>query len=228
MVTDTDSHRRLHASTWYPADPDGLAIATGAVVFFAGSAVLTLSGQPGASTPVPWLVSHFLWVVATGLVAVGTLALRRRRPALDTGLPGTVAAGAFALATLHALQWTAWAYVDVYARRHGAHGTFHGPLLHPFGTAHALMFGILLGTGVAALALALSRTGMPRRLVTVVGVVVGAALVVAATAGLLTVADVRTPVSLATVLLTAVGFAWLFGAGFSVRRADAPTPDDAR
>jgi len=223
MATDTDSRRRLDVSSWDRGGPDGLAIATGAVVFFAGSAVLTLSGQPGASTPVPWLGSHFLWVVATGLVAVGTLALSRHRPAVETGLPGRVAAGAFALATLHALQWTAWTYVDVYARRHGAHGSFHGPLLHPFGTAHALLFGILLGTGVAALALALSRTAVTPRRYASAGVLGGSTLVVAAAVALLTVADVRTPVSLATVLLTAGGFAWLFGAGLSVRGAAPPS-----
>ncbi len=221
METDAEPRRRLHASPLRRPRTAGAAIALGAAVFFAGSAVLTRTGDPGASTPVPWLASHFLWVVATALVAGGTVAVTRHRPDLDTGLPGTVAAGAFGLAVLHALQWTAWTYVDVFARQHGAHGTVHGPLLHPFGTAHALLFGVLLGVGVVALAAALARGGAIGRRVEYAGLASGLAIGVAGTTALLTVADVRDPASLATVLLTAVAFAWLFGAGLSLVRADA-------
>lgn len=224
METDTETRHRTHEPTWRRSQTAGAAIALGAVVFFAGSAVLTQSGQPGASTPVPWLVSHFLWFVATGLVAVGTVALRRRRGPVRPGIAGTVAAGAFGLAVLHALQWTAWGYVDVFARQAGAHGTFHGPLLHPFGTAHAMMYGVLLGGGVLALALALARSDATGRRLEYAGLAVGTSLLVAASAGLLAVADVRTPVSLATILLTAAAFAWLFGAGLSLVRSEAPDP----
>lgn len=218
MATDAGQRHRTDGRPTPPARTGGAAIALGALVFFAGSAVLTRSGQPGASTPVPWLVSHFLWLVATGLLAVGTTAIRRHHGDRDTGLAGTVAAGAFGLATLHALQWTAWVYVDVFVRQHGAHESFHGPLLHPFGTAHALMFGILVGAGVAALAVALVSAGLTRRAVASAGVALGAALVVAASVALLTVADVREPASLATILLTAGNAAWLFAAGVSTGR----------
>jgi hypothetical protein len=221
VANEAPTSSTVHESAWAAPGTGGAAIALGAVVFFAGSAVLTQSGEPGASTPVPWMVSHFLWFVATALVAVGTVAVRRHR-AFGTGLAATVAGGAFGLAVLHALQWTAWVYVDVFARQQGAHGTFHGPLLHPFGTAHAMMYGVLLGGGIAALALALVRSGATHRLLDYAGLAVGGSLVVAASAGLLTVADVRTPVSLATILLTAGGFAWLFAAGLSVSRADGP------
>lgn len=199
-------------------------IALGAVAFFAGSAVLTRSGQPGASTPVPWIASHFLWFVATGLVAVGAVALSRRRSGAVTGLAGTVAGGAFGLAVLHALQWMAWTYVDVFARQEGAHGRLHGPLLHSFGTAHALMYGVLVGCGVAALAWALTRTRATRRAVDYAGLAVGSATAVAASAALLTVADARTLPSLATIVLLAASFTWLFVAGLSVLRADGPRP----
>lgn len=222
METESHPRHRTTVSTWSRLQTGGLAIALGAVVFFAGSAVLTGSGEPGASTPAPWLASHFLWFVATALVAVGTLAVTGRRAA-ETGLAGTVAAGTFGLAVLHALQWTAWVYVDVYARWHGAHDTFHGPLLHPFGTAHALMYGVLLGGGILALALALARSGATGRRLAYGGLAVGTSLLLAASAGLLTVADARTPVSLATILLTAAGFAWLFGAGLSLVRTDPTT-----
>lgn len=221
MEIDSEARYRTHESTWRRHQTAGAAIALGAVVFFAGSAVLTRSGTPGASTPAPWLGSHFLWVVATGLVAVGTVALARRRANDGAGLAGTVASGALGLAVLHTLQWTAWVYVDVYARQQGAHGNFHGPLLHPFGTAHAMMYGVLLGCGVIALALALARSDATSRRLDSAGIAVGASLAVASSAGLLTVADVRTPVSLAAILLTAVAFAWLFGAGLSLVRFDA-------
>lgn len=202
-------------------------IALGAVLFFAGSAVLTRSGQPGASTPDPWIASHFLWFVATGLVAVGAVALSRRRPAPGLGLAGTVTGGAFGLAVLHALQWTAWTYVDVFARQEGAHGRLHGPLLHPFGTAHALMYGVLVGCGVAALAWALTRTRVTHPLLDYAGLAVGSATAVAASAALISVADARTLPSLATVLLLAASFAWLFVAGLSVLRADGVRPGTA-
>ncbi|PSP48668.1 hypothetical protein BRC75_06125 [Halobacteriales archaeon QH_7_69_31] len=145
---------------------DGAVLAAAATVFFAGSAVLTQSGQPGASTPVPWIASHFLWFVATGLAAVGVMALSRRREAFSAGIAAPVAGGAFGLAVLDALQWTAWVYVDIFARQEAAHESLHGPLL-------------------------------------------------------VTVADVREPASLATVVLLAASWGWLLVAGVALGR-DGP------
>ena len=200
---------------------DGAVLAAAATVFFAGSAVLTQSGQPGASTPVPWMASHFLWFVATGLAAVGVLALYRRREAFGAGIAGPVAAGAFGLAVLDALQWTAWVYVDIFARQGGAHESLHGPLLHPFGTGHALMYGVLVGLGVASLAWAVDRSRPTHRLLTYGGLGVGTATAVVAAVALVTVADVREPASLATVVLLAASWGWLLVAGVALGRDGA-------
>lgn len=197
---------------------DGAPFVLAATTFFLGSGVLTRSGEPGASTPVPWLVSHASWVVATAFVAVGTIRVVHRIPALRTGVAGYAANGAFGLGVLHTLQWTTWVYVDVTAYRHGGHGPLLEPLLHPFGTGHMLMYGVLVGGGVASLGWALTRTAATRRVVGWTGVTVGTATVLAATASLLAVAPVRSPTSLATIALLAVAFGWLFVLGIVLHR----------
>lgn len=197
---------------------DGAAFVLAAAAFFLGSAALTRSGQPGASTPVPWMTSHASWVVATAFVAAGTVRTVRRRPALRAGVAGHAAGGAFGLGVLHALQWTAWAYVDVVAYRHGGHGRLLEPLLHPFGTGHALMYGVLVGAGVTSLAWALTRTAATPRPVDRAGIAVGATTILAATASLLTVAPVRSPTGLVTIALLAVAFGWLFVLGIVLHR----------
>lgn len=197
---------------------DGAPFVLAATAFFLGSGVLTRSGQPGASTPVPWLASHASWVVATAFVAVGTVRMVRRTPPLRTGVAGDVASGAFGLGVLHALQWTAWVYVDVTAYRHGGHGQLLEPLLHPFGTGHMLMYGVLVGVGVVALGRALTHATETHRVVDWTGIAVGTAAVLAATGALLTVAPVRSPLSLATIGLIAAAFGWLFVLGISLRR----------
>jgi hypothetical protein len=173
------------------------------------------------------MASHFLWVVATGLAAVGIAALSRRREAFGAGLAGPVAGGAFGLAVLDALQWTAWVYVDIFARQEGAHGSLRGPLLHPFGTAHALMYGVLIGVGVAALSWALGRARPTHRLLTYGGLGVRTATAVIAAGALVTLADVREPASLATVVLLAASWGWLLVAGVALGR-DGPGGSPAR
>ena len=192
---------------------DGAAFVVAAVAFFLGSGVLTQSGQPGASTPAPWMVSHALWVVATVFVALGTISLVRRTPALAAGLAGYVAGGAFGVSVLHALQWTTWVYVDVIAYGHGAHDLLFDPVLHPFGTGHALMYGVLVGGGVACLGWGLTRTRLTPPALDRAGIAVGTAAVLAAGTSLLTFAPVRSPASLATILLLAVSYGWLFALG---------------
>lgn len=205
----------------------GALLVAGAVAFFLGSGVLTRSGTPGASTPVPWMVSHALWFVATTLVTVGTATLVGAIPALRTGLAGYLASGSLGLGVLHALQWTAWVYVDVMARRTGGHELLLDPLLHPFGTAHALMYGVLVGGGVAFLGWGLAQADPTHRYVDRTGVVVGATTVLVATVSLLLVAPVRSPPVLAVIALLAVVHGWVFLVGVAVyRKASVVTDAD--
>lgn len=200
------------------AAADGTPFVVAGAVFFLGSAVLTQSGEPGASTPVPWLVSHALWTVATVVLAVGTIAVVRRFPRLKTGVAGYAASGAFGLGVLHTLQWTTWVYVDVVAYQQGAHGSLLESLFHPFGTGHMLMYGVLVGSGVAATGWGLRQLMVTQRAVDYAGIVVGAATVVAAVAALLTVSPVRSPPSLATIILLAVDYAWVAVLGITLYR----------
>lgn len=206
----------------------GLPFLAAAAAFFVGSGILTQSGQPGASTPVPWLASHAVWVVATAFVALGAFRLVRGVPELRTGTAGYAASGLFALAVLHVLQWTSWVYVDVFAYRQGSHELLSPPVLHPFGTAHMLVFAILVGSGVATLAWAFVRTDAVGRVLPWLGVAVGALTVLAAAVALLTFADVRTPASLAAIVLQAASFAWLGLVGVAlVRDRPVASPEDA-
>lgn len=205
----------------------GVLLLGAAVAFFVGSAILTRSGQPGASTPVPWLASHAMWVLATAFVTFGVLRLVRKTPALQTGTAGYAAGGLFGLGVVHALQWTAWVYVDVVAYQQGSHGLLSPPILHPFGTAHMLGFAILVGSGVATLAWALTRTDVTHRAIPRLGVAVGVLTPLAATAALLMVADVRSPVSLATIFLQAASFAWLGLLGVALVRGRPATSPEA-
>ncbi len=209
-------------------DSRGIPFLAAAAAFFVGSGILTRSGQPGASTPVPWVASHAVWVVATALVAFGTVRLVRGVPALRTGTAGYVASGLFGLGVLHALQWTSWAYVDVFAYQQGSHELLSPPVLHPFGTAHMLAFAILVGSGVATLGWALARTDHAGRVLPWLGVAVGALTVLAGTVALLTFADVRTPASLAAIVLQAASFAWLGLVGVALARDRmVASPEDA-
>jgi hypothetical protein len=205
----------------------GILFLAAAAAFFLGSGVLTRSGEPGASTPVPWLASHAIWVVATAFVALGALRLVSAVPSLQRGIAGYAASGLFGLGVLHALQWTAWVYVDVFAYRQGSHDLLSAPLLHPFGTAHMLVFAVLVGSGVATFARALAPTDVTGRAIPWLGLGIGALTVLSATVAILTVADVRTPASLAAILLQAVSFAWLGLVGIVLIR-DRPVPGPER
>jgi len=200
------------------AAADGTPFVVAGTVFFLGSAVLTRSGQPGASTPVPWLVSHALWTVATVALAAGTVAVVRRSSGLGAGVAGYVAAGAFGLGVLHTLQWTTWVYVDVVAYQQGAHEMLLEPLFHPFGTGHMLMYGVLVGGGVAATAWGLRREAATHRAIDYAGIAVGAATVLAAAVALLTLAPVRSPPSLATIGLLAACYGWITVLGVALSR----------
>lgn len=199
---------------------DGIGYVVGSVLFFLGSAVLTRSGIPGASTPTPWILSHYLWIAATATVFAGTVSVVARNSDAR-GVAGYLSLAAFGAAVLHALQWTAWVYVDVKAYTVGAHEALLEPLLHPFGSAHMLMFAVLVGGGVASLAWSHRSSWRTHPLVDASGVVVGVSAVGAASASLLSFAGVRSPLGLATILLIAVNFAWIFVHGTNVLRGES-------
>lgn len=199
-------------------DAKGTPFVLAAATFFLGSAVLTQSGQPGASTPMPWVLSHASWVVATAFAAFGTVGLIRAVPELRAGIAGYLAGGLLGLGVLHALQWTAWVYVDVIAYQQGAHDRLLPSILHPFGTAHMLMFAVVLGGAVTALAWALERASLTRRSIRWTGGIVGAVAVLAGAVSLVTFAPTRSPTSLVAILFEALGFAWLFVLGVALSR----------
>jgi len=205
----------------------GFSFLLAAIAFFAGSAVLTRSGQPGASTPIPWMVSHVFWIVATALVAIGTVRLVRTVPELRTGIVGYVASGLVGLGVLHTLQWATWVYVDVIAYQQGTHETLSSPLLHPFGTGHMLMFAIIIGSAITALALALAKAGLTHRAIPWLGGLVGVLTVLAGTVSLVTFAPVRSPTSLLAIVSQALSFAWLFVVGVALYRDNSGTEQGA-
>lgn len=205
----------------------GTAFLLAALAFFAGSAVLTRSGQPGASTPVPWMVSHVFWIVATAFAALGTVRLVRTVPALRTSIASYVASGLVGLGVLHTLQWATWVYVDVIAYQQGAHETLSPPILHPFGTGHMLMFAIIIGSAITALALALAGIGLMHRAIPWIGIFVGVLTVVAGVVSLVTFAPVRAPTSLVAIVSQALSFAWLFLVGVALYRDSSESDQGA-
>lgn len=229
MTTDRSSAVASHGTTIEDANLErfgAVPLLAGAVAFFVGSAVLFQSGEPGASTPAPWLGSHAIWSVATVLVAIGTLAVDRRLRATEhttragwSALAGRLASGAAGLGVLTALQWTAWVYVDVVAYRNGDHELLFDPLLHPFGTAHALLYGVLLGSLAIALAWRLHGTSLTHRVVDYGGALLGTATIAAAGTAIVTVASVEEPAVLAVVGLLAALYGWLFVVGASLYRS---------
>ena len=79
------------------------------------------------------------------------------------------------------------------------------------------MYGVLVGLGVASLAWTVDRSRPTHRLLTDGGLGIGTATAVA----LVTVADVREPASLATVVLLAASWGWLLVAGVALGRDGA-------
>lgn len=202
---------------------DGFAFVVGAALFFAGSGLLTQSGEPGASTPLPWLGSHIIWIAATALVAIGSLQLLQQHRTVSTGIAGYVAVGLFGLGVLHSLQWATWVYVDIVAYGLGAHDPLFAPLLHPFGTGHMLMYAGLVGAGTAALAAALADSNLTTPRLDRAGLAIGIITTLVALTALMKVADVRAAISLATIGLTAIAFGWVFVRGIALSRTSTGT-----
>jgi hypothetical protein len=209
------------------APREGTAFVLAAATFFVGSAVLTRSGEPGASTPLPWMLSHVFWMVATAFVAIGTVRLVRNHSASGTGTAGYVASGLAGLGVLHTLQWATWVYVDVIVYRQGAHELLSAPLLHPFGTGHMLMFAVIIGSVITALAWTLASTESTHRAIAWLGGLIGVLTVVAGVASLVTFAPVRAPTSLTAIVAQALSFAWVFVLGAALSRGRS-TPERRR
>lgn len=191
----------------------------GAALFFAGSALLTQSGTPGASTPLPWLGSHLIWIGATALVAIGALRLRQKYSTVSSRTAGYGAVGLFGLGVLHTFQWATWVYVDIIAYGHGAHEPLFDPLLHPFGTGHMLMYAGLIGAGTAALAAGLATSDIASPSLDRTGLVLGLVTLIVAVTAIAMVADVRAPISLAAIGLIALVYGWLFIRGIVLARS---------
>lgn len=197
---------------------EGTGFILAAALFFAGSGILTQTGQPGASTPIPWMVSHAFWVVAMAFVAIGTVRLVLNTPGLRTGLAGYVASGLVGLGVLHTLQWTTWVYVDVIAYQEGTHAILLPALFHPFGTGHMFVFAIILGSAITSLGWALTQTPLTHWVIPWLGGLVGMVSIFAGVVSLVTFASVRSPTSLLAIVSIAISFAWLFVVGVAVHR----------
>lgn len=151
-----------------------LAFGASAVSFFTGSAILVaLGGTPPSETPLASVSAHLLWFVAVSFLAVGVLALVLSRDTLKRGFAGYLSVGTLGLGSLAGLQWAIWAYVDVLAAQHDGYEMLLNGVIAPFGTGHAIMYGLLVGGGVACLGMSLRRTQLTHRFVDRTGVALG-------------------------------------------------------
>lgn len=213
-TTELPNHKRIVTEM----GTTGTGFILAATLFFVGSSILTQSGQPGASTPRPWMLSHALWVVAMAFVALDSARLVLNIPKIRAGLGGYVASGLVGLGVLHTLQWTTWVYVDVIAYQQGTHAILLPALFHPFGTGHMLMFAIIIGSAITSLAWALTQSNLTHWIIPWIGVLVGIVTIFAGLASLVTFAAVRSPTSLLAIISIAISFAWLFVLGVALYR----------
>lgn len=131
------------------------AFITGAVSFFAGTALATQTRTPFSSTPVISMANHMLWGGGVPFLAIGAVALIRGVDSLRTGLAGYLAIGALGLGTLTGFQWAILMYIDVQAAQNAPTDEYERileALISPIGAGHALMYGMLVGSGVHFLA----------------------------------------------------------------------------
>lgn len=184
-----------------------VAFVAAPVAFFTGSVVLAVAGgTPPSETPAASISAHLLWFVGVALLAVGTVALVVGLDPLTDGLAGYLAVGALGLGVLLGLQWTTWAYVDALAATNDQYDVFLETVISPFGAGHALMYGLLVGSGSALLGWSLRRTQLTHRLVAWAGVAAGTILAVATTGVLL--AATKSVLFVGTVLLFPLPYLW--------------------
>ena len=197
------------------------ALFAAGVPFFVGGALVVQTGTPPSSAPTLGMLSHALWALAIVLLTLGVAALLRYSEALRAGLAGYLATGVLGLGVLHGLQWLTWAYVDVRGARSDGHDLVFETVIEPFGAAHLLMYGILLGSGIALLGWALRRTRITHRLVDWTGVGLGLLTVGTATMSLVAVyggdSVGRTVFDIATLLVPML-YLWAMALGVDISR----------
>lgn len=166
LTSDTNNVGYLRLARW--------AFLVAALPFFIGGAIVIWTEVPPSLSPRLGMLSHALWALAIVILALGAVTLLRSLETLRGGLAGYLATGVLGLGVLHGLQWVTWAYVDVRAARENEHGVVLETIIVPFGAGHLLMYGLLLGTGIALLGWALRQTELTHRTVPWVGVILGA------------------------------------------------------
>lgn len=188
-----------------------------AIVFLTGGVLVIRADPPPSGTPVLGMLTHGLWALAIALLAIG--AVTRSRP--PRSLPERLATGALGLGVVVGLQWVTWAYVDVRAARSEGYEIVLETVITPFGAGHVLMYGILLGAGVAFLGWEFVGSRRDQGLHGWGGIAVGSLTVLAATLSLLAVleggGDGHWLFDVATLLL-AVCYLWAMGVGIGFYR----------
>jgi len=90
-----------------------------------------------------------------------------------------------------------------------------------------LMFAIIIGSAITALALALAQAGLTHRAISWLGGVVGVVTALTGVVALVTFAPVRAPTSLLAIVSQTLSFAWLFVAGVALYRGNSGTEQGA-
>lgn len=146
---------------------------------------MIVADPPPSDAPVLGMLTHGLWALSIALLAVGVLAAIRSIPALGRRLSGVLSVGALGLGVVVGVQWVTWAYVDLRAAEQSGYDQALATVITPFGAGHVLMYGVLVGSGIAWLGWAVARSRVLSRWTGLAGTVVGAATVAVATLSLL-------------------------------------------
>lgn len=133
----------------------GITFVAAAITFLTGGVMVFWADPPPSGAPVLGMLSHGLWALSITLLAIGAVILTRSARAIEISVSSTLAVGSLGLGVVVGLQWVTWAYVDLRAARQDQYELFVETILTPFGAGHVLMYGVLLGAGVAFLGWAL-------------------------------------------------------------------------
>lgn len=159
------------------------------VTFLVGGAIVIIVDVPPSGSPGWGMLGHALWATASGLLAIGVVALLIEFRSLRRSLSGYLAAGALCLGALHGLNWAAWAYVDVRGGGEAEHEVVLEVLVVPYGAGHLLVAALILGAAVAWLAWALSLTELAHHGISLIGAPLGLITVVLAAGSLVFAVD---------------------------------------
>ncbi|MEX2502038.1 MAG: hypothetical protein WD336_06655 [Trueperaceae bacterium] len=210
-------------------DPKGasraaMLYAVAAAAFIAGGLMAVVAGPPPSEAPTLGMLQHSLWAVAVTLLAVGTFALVRNRPALREGSSGLLALGSMMLGVVVGVQWVTWAYVDLRASADASYEQALATIITPFGAGQLMMYAIFVGAGFALLGRALARSGVASGVVGTAGIAIGGLTVLAAVISIffgLGGGHDGTWIFDAATLLIPVGYLWATFAGFQATRRSA-------